>query len=357
MTSKPFALTVIVAIVLAMPALARGRKPASPSTTQPEADGRYAKYVWPPPPDKPRIRLTAILSGRADVEATSTFSRTLMGASPQGPYDWLRKPFGVKFDRQGRLLVTDSELGALIRFDRKGRRMDVFGTSGPIRLKRPMGLAVGADDTVYVADGGLQRIVAFDSEGNMKAAFGRPGDLNNPTGVAVSPDQSRLFVADSRAHRIAVFEIRSGALLRTFGQQGDKEGEFNHPTSLAFSREGELLVVDQINARIEVFSEEGEFLDAFGHAGVGFGNFVRPKDVALDDEGLIYVTDAAFSNVQIFASDLRLLTFVGSNGKEPGQFQIACGIATRGDEFAIVDQIGARVQVFRFIAPKTDRPD
>ena len=29
----------------------------------------YADYVWPPPPDRPRIKLETILFGRADVES------------------------------------------------------------------------------------------------------------------------------------------------------------------------------------------------------------------------------------------------------------------------------------------------
>ena len=339
-----------VALALVVPAgELSAQKPAA------NAADSYAKYVWPAPPDKPRIRLTAILKGRPDVEAVSNFSRLLLGASPQGQYDWLQRPFAVKFDRKGRLLVTDTALGALIRFDRKGRKMDVFGTNGAMRLKAPLGLTIGPDDTIYVADAGLQKVVAFDADGNVKTAFGRQGDLTNPTGVAISPDGATLYVADSKAQRIAIFDVKSAALVKTFGHRGEKEGEFNFPTSVTFSRQGELLVVDQINARIEVFSATGEYLDTFGQTGVGFGNFVRPKDVALDDDGLIYVTDAAFGNVQIFTQDLTLLTFVGENGTGPGQFQIASGVATHGDEFAVVDQLGKRVQVFRFIVPRGER--
>lgn len=337
--------TLVLAIASATPLFAQKAKKADP----------YAAYVWPAPPDNPRIRLTAILSGRIDVEGSSRFSKALIGASPQSVYDNLKKPFGVKFDQSGRVLVSDSALGAVLRFDQKQRRMDVIGTRGSTPLKQPLGLAVAQDGTIYVADIGLQKIVAFDERGSLKAAYGKAGELSNPTGVAVSPDQKRLFVADSKQHRIAVFEIATGKLLKTFGKPGGGEGEFYFPTSVAFSKQGELCVVDQMNARVVIFTQEGEFVDAFGESGASFGKFVRPKDIALDDDGLIYVTDAAFSNVQIFGNDLRLLTFVGANGTNPGQFQIASGIATRGDEFAVVDQLNHRVQLFRFIASKNER--
>ncbi len=315
----------------------------------------YEKYVWPSPPDEARVRLTQILKGRADVEATSRFGRLLLGAGPQNAFDWLKRPFAVIFDHHGRIIVSDSGLGALFRFDLNGKRLDVFGTTGGFRLKNPMGLALASDGVIFVADVGLKKVVSFDAEGNVKQSYGKEGELVNPTDVAVSPDGSKIYVADSKAHKIVVFDRNSGALLTTFGGRGEKEGEFGFPTSLAFSATGELIVVDQLNARVQVFTPTGEYLTHFGGRGVAYGNFVRPKDVAVSEDGLLYVTDAAFSNVQIFNSELQLLTFVGEAGTQPGQFRNAGGVATFKDEFAVVDQLGARVEVFRHIAPKTIR--
>jgi DNA-binding beta-propeller fold protein YncE len=195
-------------------------------------------------------------------------------------------------------------------------------------------------------------VVAIDADGDLRAVFGKPGDLENPTDAALSPDGSRLFVADSKAHRIVVFDAASGERLSSFGRRGEGEGEFGFPTSLAFDTAGNLLVVDQINSRVQVLAEDGSYLDEFGSLGVGFANFVRPKDVAIDELDLVYVTDAAFNNVQIFDPDYGLLTFIGSGGGEPGQFQIASGVAVQGDRFAVVDQLNRRVQVFRFVIPK-----
>lgn len=312
----------------------------------------YEEYVWPAAPDDPRIRLTAILKGRADVEASSKFGRLLLGAAPQSAFDWLKRPFGVLFDHHGRIIVSDAGLGALFRFDRAGKRLDVFGTAGAFRLKNPMGLALSSDGVIFVADLGLKRVVSFDADGNVKKAYGRDGDLVNPTDVAISPDGSKVYVADSKGQKVVVFDRNSGALVTSFGGRGDREGEFGFPTSLAFSLTGELVVVDQLNARVQVLTPSGEYITQFGGRGIAFGNFVRPKDIAFDGNGYVYVTDAAFSNVQIFDSELQLLTFVGESGTQPGQFRNTGGVATFKDEFAVVDQLGARVEVFRYIAAK-----
>jgi hypothetical protein len=104
----------------------------------------YADYVWPPPPDDARIKLEWVGAGRADVEAVSGFRRKLLSVSPQSAFDELKKPFGVAFDNQGRILVTDPQARALLRFDREDRQLDVLGTKGPWSLTKPMGLSVTA---------------------------------------------------------------------------------------------------------------------------------------------------------------------------------------------------------------------
>ena len=72
----------------------------------------------------------------------------------------------------------------------------------------------------------------------------------------------------------------------------------------------------------------------------------------MDQQGFIYVTDNAFNNVQLFDADFTLLTFVGEGGNGPGRFVGISGIAVRDDEFAIVDQIGGRLQVFHYLDPR-----
>jgi DNA-binding beta-propeller fold protein YncE len=313
----------------------------------------YAEHVWPPPPDEPRIKLEAVIFGRADVEARSKFRRKLLAGSPQSAYDRFNKPHAVAFDPQGRILVTDAINRALLRFDREGRVMDVFGTQISVPLKLPLGLDVGADGTILVADtGGNHRVVAFDPEGSVVAVYGSGGNLENPTDAALSPDGKRVYVADAKAHQIVVFERESTQILDTFGGRGTGPGTFNFPTSLAFGPEGDLFVVDQLNFRVQMFAPDGEYQDEFGTLGNATGSFIRPKDIAVDELGLIYVVDNAFNNVQLFDIDFRLLTFVGAGGTGPGQFSGASGVAVRGEEIAVVDQMGARLQVFRFIVPK-----
>lgn len=317
-----------------------------------ETSDPYAQYVWPPLPDKPRIKLETVISGRKDVEGESKWKKILIGMSPESSYDNLKKPFAVEYDNEGRVLVSEPDLKAILRFDRTEAKMDVLGTRGAITLVTPMGLEVGPDGSLYVADIGRRQVLGFNSEGSIIKTFGGGDTLTNPTDVAVPTAGTQIYVADSKQHKIVVFDLATGEVVNTFGSRGESEGQFGFPTSLTFGIEGNLHVVDQLNSRVQVFTADGEYLDHFGARAVGFGGFVRPKDIAIDDVGLIFVSDFAFNNIQIFDLDFSLLTFVGQGGTGPGQFNGVSGIATYGDEFAVVDQLGKRLQIFRFIASK-----
>ena len=347
-----FACGLAISLILVIPASA-GAKSKKKKDKTAKTDP-YAELVWPPPPDEPRIKLETVVSSRADVEGSgSGLKKILIGASPQGPYDQLGKPMAVAFDPEGRVLVTDWQTRAIIRFDLDNNVMDVLGTKSRVTLKEPIGLEVGPDGTIFVADAGEAHVVAFDPTGTVKSVFGREGDLQNPTDAALSPNGRKLYVADSKAHEVVVFDAENGELLSRFGGNGSDPGQFAFPTSLTFGPDGDLFVVDQLNSRVQVLTANGEYVDELGSLGVSFGNLVRPKDVAVDEVGFIYVTDFAFNNFQLFDVDFTLLTFVGQGGSDPGRFQGASGIAVQGDRIAVVDQVGQRLQIFRFIVPKT----
>lgn len=354
--ARPAAADALVAVAASLAFVAAALLAGCSSSAPVDQERALSTYVWPLPPDPPRIRLTGIFTGRRDVEAGSKLQKALIGAGSSDVVgDVFRKPHGVAIDPKGRLVVTDSLWPALLRLDPVSRRVDVFGLTGAIRLRGPLGVHVDAGGRIWVTDAELKSVVVFDEEGSVVSVYGKPGELQRPTDSAVSPDGSRLFVADSVGQRIVVFDVKSAKVVSSFGKRGSGDGEFNFPSAICFNVDGNLLVVDQMNARVQLYSPSGEYVDSFGSRGVGFAQFVRPKDVAVDDSGIIYVTDAAFSNVQLFDQDFNLLTFVGSGGEGPGQFQTPSGIGVRGDVFAIADQQNKRVQAFRYIEPRTGK--
>ncbi len=324
------------------------------STAPSKVVNPYAEYVWPKPPDKARIQMVGVVRSRSEVETSSVFQKILADSSQSTVFDRFKQPFGVDWDREGRLLVTDPYMPGLVRIDLRKKIWDVFGTRGETPLRRPSGIAVGPDGVIYVADLGQQKIVVFGPDGGARGTIGTATELTNPVDSAVSADGKRLYVSDSKAHQIVVYDLATRALMTKWGRAGSGEGELAFPAGLAVDSEGNLLVVDSINARIVIFTPEGEFLDSFGSRGLSLGAFARPKDLAVDEAGYIYVTDALHHTVQIFKDDLSLLSWIGGPGDAPDRFQDPIGIAVRGNDIAVVDSVRRRVVLFRYIVGKTE---
>lgn len=60
----------------------------------------------------------------------------------------------------------------------------------------------------------------------------------------VAVDKSgNLFVTDTKGHRIHIFKS-TGVYIKSFGSQGDEEGEFFCPAELIFAPDGRLVITD-----------------------------------------------------------------------------------------------------------------
>lgn len=302
-------------------------------------------YVWPLPPEQPRVRYLKSLFGEADYWKRSSVDIF----AGERPSDDLSKPYGVATDRAGRVYVTDTLKRAVFVFDEALKQVTVIGKNN-LALRVPAGVAVDAMQKMYVIDTGHDAVLVFDSADRLVTSFGKEV-LNNPSGIVIDDAKGRVYVVSSRTHRVEVFSL-SGRHLFGFGGRGAVPGMFNYPMGIAMDNFGSLYVVDSANFRIQVFNSEGVFIREFGRIGTEPGTFSRPKGVAIDFMGNVYVTDAAFNNFQIFDPMGRLLLFIGASGMTgPGEFSLPAGIAidTRTSRIYIADQLNRRVQVFEIL--------
>jgi DNA-binding beta-propeller fold protein YncE len=119
----------------------------------------------------------------------------------------------------------------------------------------------------------------FDKSGKFVRKFGQ---FNRPHGVAVNDDY--VYVTDGHHHSVNVYDIH-GTFHFAFGSFGNGDGQLKLPWGVVCDKEGNILVADQGNKRIQVFNSDGEFLYKFS---VGGG----PYGVCVDEvRGQIYVSD------------------------------------------------------------------
>jgi|GEM_PF-199896 DNA-binding beta-propeller fold protein YncE len=306
----------------------------------------YSGYVWPTPPEKPRIQLLNVIATDQDFRKPS-MSERLFG---EETFFAFRKPHGIVADTRGNIYVSDSALAEVFILNpENGTIRRLFN---PYGYSLPLGLAY--DDTlnwVAVADAGKKTVYVVDvTRWKLQLVIGQRGEFKRPVAVAFDSARKRIYVADTILHKIRVFDLY-GKHLFDIGGKGAAPGKLYFPTGLTVDKEGNLYVVNSFNFRFDIFTPEGKFIKSIGSHGDVIGMFARPKDIALDSEGHIYVTDAAFNNFQIFDKEGRVYLFVGVGGIAPGTFSNIYSIyIDKNDKIYVTDQTNRRIQIFKYIS-------
>ncbi len=302
--------------------------------------------IWPSPPEPARISYVRAIEKPQDIGVTKGFFTKVFELIAGERHDEIIKPYGVTVDSADRIIAVDTSLKRIHIFDQKKHEYTYIDEAGNFILSTPIAAAVDADDNIYVTDSSAGTVLCYDKKGKFLRAI---TGLKRPTGIAVSKAGKKLYVADTEAHAVKVFDL-TGNPLQTIGKRGDKNAEFNYPVDLFVDRSGDLYVNDSMNYRIQIFDGNGKFLRKFGSHGDGSGDFGRPKGIAVDREGHIYVADALFDTVQIFDSKGRFLLNFGTIGRDIGSFWLPSGMyIDNGDKIYVSDTYNKRIQVFEFL--------
>ena len=117
-----------------------------------------------------------------------------------------------------------------------------------------------------------------------------------------------LTTTDHKLHKLS----KNGRRIKTIGQHGSKESQFNLPNGLRVSKESELYVCDSYNHRIQVFDLDLNFKRSFGKRGTRKGQFDFPSDIDFDSNGCIYIADHFNHRIQVFESSESHISTIGS---------------------------------------------
>ena len=161
-------------------------------------------------------------------------------------------------------------------------------------------------------------------------------EMETPCGVAISQNGEMLI---TERCCVSVFSP-SGKKLRSFGEFGSGQGEFQQPHGIAVDGEGNILVADLKNHRIQKFTAEGKFLAAVGSIGGGHLQFNEPVDIAIHAQK-IYVSDSGNQRIQVLNSDLTFSSIFKKRIGSP--FGVACD--STGNVY-VTDTKNRCVQIF-----------
>ncbi len=314
--------------------------------------------IWPDAQSRevPRYRYLGQLTGEANFKPQQPSSNVLLnalrwiaGVSERNPTPVvLQRPQSVAVDESGRILVTDISRKAVFVFDETAGKLSVWEKATPrLRFSSPIGVVAGEHDEVLVTDSELRAVFRLDRNGKPLGSFGKD-ILKRPTGIARDAQRGHVYVADTQAHEVKVFDDR-GNLIDTIGQRGEEDGALNFPTHLCLAG-GTLFVSDAMNARVQAFDVAGRAMLTVGKRGLYVGNLVRPKGVAADDEGNIYVVESFHDHLLVFDNAGRYLLAIGGTGMGVGQFYLPAGVwVDKRNRVLVADMFNGRVVMFQFL--------
>lgn len=261
----------------------------------------------------------------------------------------LNKPVSLIADDPMNFWVADQGNGLLFNIRKnKGTTPRAF-VKGKFRAESIVGICQLPGKGILFSDSRLNKLFMLGEDQKEVMPFAAGDSLMQPTGISWSSVTQEIWVTETAAHRILVYD-QEGKRIKTIGTRGDGPGEFNYPIAVSFNRMGQAYIVDALNYRIQVFDQSGKWIRSFGSAGNASGYFALPKGVATDSYGNIYVTDALFHNVQIFSPAGTLLYHFGKQGREQGQFWIPSGIfIDKLDNIYVADSYNSRIQVFKLV--------
>ncbi len=185
------------------------------------------------------------------------------------------------------------------------------------------------------------------------------------------------------------------------GGRGTGKGEFDSPTGMAVDGNGNVLIADTGNGRIEKFSPNGTFITSIGqfeapngiaidHTGniyvaeIGSkhrvqklapdGTFIAqwapglygPRRIAVGPDDSVYLVDSGRNRIVKFSSDGQVLATWGSEGNGDGQFKGFSSVAVDpiNNKVYVADSLNSRIQVFdsdgkfltKWLVPEWGRP-
>ena len=177
--------------------------------------------VWPKPPEPARIRFAKSVDGASDWGvARSWWGRVVDTLTGRHETPFVR-PTGVA-EHDGVLYVADPGAQCLVMLDALRRRELRVTRVGDRTLVSPVAVTPGPQGTVYVADSWLRQVLQLDRDGKLLRVVSH-ADLQRPSSVAFDAARRRLYVGDSKAHVVHVFD-EQGAKVASLGSLGAGPG-------------------------------------------------------------------------------------------------------------------------------------
>lgn len=280
------------------------------------AKEQLPRFVWPPPPEEPRLEFVGNYSSEDSFEKSRSqqVAKQMLGSQGQATF---ATPFGIAADGKGLVYISDIHLHNVRIYDFNNKTVNFLTKN--TQMGTPLGLALDRLGHLYIADAAVGKILVYGPDHQPLKTISHPEELVKPAYLAIDEKRGRLYVSDGLKHKIVVFSL-AGDYLFSFGSLGGDPGMFYSPQGLTIGPDDNLYVVDMFNARIQILTLEGEFIRMFGERGDQPGQFENPRDLAFDSAGNLHVVEGRRSDLLTFTPEGRILLITGGGKADTSPF-------------------------------------
>jgi sugar lactone lactonase YvrE len=207
-------------------------------------------------------------------------------------------PFSIDWLPDGRLLVVSGQEALVLRQEPGGALVTHADLTGLDSVFNE--IVVDGRGNAYV-NGGIVALVAPDGSARQVA-----GDLEFGNGMAVTPDNSTLIVAESHGNRLTAFDVAADGSLSGRRVWADLEGGF--PDGICIDADGAVWYADVPNKRCVRVREGGTVLQTIDLDRGCFACMLGGRGgrtlfmVAAEWRGMEHMTDGAKTG-QVLAAD------------------------------------------------------
>ncbi|GAB5570443.1 tripartite motif-containing protein 2 isoform X3 [Prionailurus iriomotensis] len=191
----------------------------------------------------------------------------------------LMGPKGVSVDRNGHIIVVDNKACCVFIFQPNGKIVTRFGSrgNGDRQFAGPHFAAVNSNNEIIVTD-------FHNHSVKVHIKFYKYPEENKEQ-ISVTKTIREDFQVE------VVFEVfnQEGEFMLKFGSNGEGNGQFNAPTGVAVDSNGNIIVADWGNSRIQVFDGSGSFLS---YINTSADPLYGPQGLALTSDGHVVVADS-----------------------------------------------------------------